>query len=208
MTLSDTRLLLCGNISQVGCSENLPIFFAYGLYHWPGCHVAWVTQLVVNKNFRRRYIATLLLQNLKFHPLFAVITAIGLASSHPASVNALAKFSRKYRALSDTYILRILIKLKDLSPQRLDLPFIAQNAKDILQTSPIQYIRDASSSLKGSIFEENPTPGIVSSAFTDFFVDHEEPLNILQTYIDAGRWCLGDLLDGHEFLIIVPVASA
>ncbi|KAH9482154.1 hypothetical protein JR316_0004249 [Psilocybe cubensis] len=160
----------------------------------PGCHAAWVTQLVVHKNFRRRYIATLLLQNLKLNPLFcdinAPIDAIGLASTHPASINTLAKFSY-------------------LSPGELDLSFISKNAREIMKASPVPYIRDASSHLKGSIFEKDlATRGVVSSAFTDFYVDHEEPLSTLKSYVDAGRWCLGDLLDGHEFLIIVPVAES
>lgn len=57
--------------------------------------VGWVTQLVVDVGVRRRWIATHLLQTLKTHELFANITAIGLASSHPASCTALAKYASK-----------------------------------------------------------------------------------------------------------------
>lgn len=55
----------------------------------------WITQLVVDKNFRRRYIATHLLQTLKDHDLFQNVTVVGLASSHPAACNALAKYAGK-----------------------------------------------------------------------------------------------------------------
>ena len=44
---------------------------------------------------RRRGIATRLLQTLKNDALFANVTAMGLASSHPASCTALAKSASK-----------------------------------------------------------------------------------------------------------------
>jgi hypothetical protein len=58
--------------------------------------VGWVTQLVVDASFRKRYIATLLLQTLKTHPLFYNITAIGLVSSHPVACGALSKYASKH----------------------------------------------------------------------------------------------------------------
>jgi hypothetical protein len=58
--------------------------------------VGWVTQLVVDASVRKRYIATLLLQTLKIHPLFYDITAIGLVSSHLAACNALSKYASKH----------------------------------------------------------------------------------------------------------------
>ena len=57
--------------------------------------VGWVSQLVVDMEVRRRYIATQLLQTLKTDELFANVTAMGLASSHPASCSALAKYASK-----------------------------------------------------------------------------------------------------------------
>ena len=44
---------------------------------------------------RRRYIATHLLQTFKTDELFVNVTAMGLASSHPASCAALAKYASK-----------------------------------------------------------------------------------------------------------------
>lgn len=57
--------------------------------------VGWVTQLVVDMRVRRRRIATQLLQTLKTDELFANVTAMGLASSHPASCTALATCASK-----------------------------------------------------------------------------------------------------------------
>jgi hypothetical protein len=62
--------------------------------------VGWITQLVVDKSVRKRYIATQLLQTLKDHNLFRNVTVVGLVSSHPAACNALAKYAGKLMLLS------------------------------------------------------------------------------------------------------------
>jgi len=80
-----------------------------------------------------------------------------------------------------------------------------ENASKVLDSSPVDYIKNLKPC--GSLFEEDCTTGNVSSLFTQFFVDHEEPLDALKTFKANERWCLGDLPEGHEFLIIVPVAS-
>lgn len=64
-------------------------------YHQIEGKVGWVTQLVVDIEVRRRWIATHLVQTLKKDKLFANVTAMGLASSHPASCSALAKYASK-----------------------------------------------------------------------------------------------------------------
>ena len=51
------------------------------------------------------------------------------------------------------------------------------------------------------------TPGMVSSVFTEFYVDHEEPLEVLGKFRAKGKWCLGDLLDGDEFLSLFSVSN-
>ncbi|KAF8812722.1 hypothetical protein BYT27DRAFT_6406453 [Phlegmacium glaucopus] len=154
------------------------------VWNYEGGVVGWVTQLVVDATVRRRYIATQLVQTLKTHELFRDITAIGLASSHPASVNALAKYS-------------------NIRVNMVDTNFISQNARKILAATPISYIKDTQ--LRGSIFEENCETRAVSCANTMFYIDHREPLEVLEDFKRQGRWCLGELLEGHEFLIIVPV---
>ena len=62
--------------------------------------------------------------------------------------------------------------------------------------------------LRGSLFKDvevAPEPGVISLVFTEFYVDHEEPLAALQTFKNTGKWSLGELLDGHEYLIILAV---
>lgn len=47
------------------------------------------------------------------------------------------------------------------------------------------------------------TDGTISSAYTEFFVDHNEPLEALEWVRENGHWSLGGLLDGYGFLLIV-----
>ncbi|KAG2029470.1 hypothetical protein BDR03DRAFT_880661, partial [Suillus americanus] len=85
-----------------------------------------------------------------------------------------------------------------------DLDFICGHAKGILEATPISYLKAAHP--KGMLFQENCNNGVVSSVFTEFYVDHAEPLAVLEQYKLKGQWCLGELLDGHEFLAIFPIA--
>jgi len=87
----------------------------------------------------------------------------------------------------------------------IDTDFIKQNAQEIFNVTPIEYLKDIK--LRGSLFE-NCSSGVISSVYTEFYVDHNEPLEALKVFKEAGRWPLGDLLDGHEFLVILPVKVA
>ena len=83
----------------------------------------------------------------------------------------------------------------------MDLDFIRNNAEAILRESPIEYVKDAE--LRGSLFDPEDTSGALSSVNTEFFVDHAEPLEVLD-WVRQGRvWPLGELLDGHEFLLMI-----
>jgi len=156
------------------------------IWDFDGGVVGWITQLVVEKNVRKRYIATQLLQTLKSHPLFQRVTLVGLVSSHPAACNALAKYA-------------------NANVHSIDLDFIRDNAKNVLAASDIGYLKAAQ--LRGNLFQEveEMDPGTVFSVFTEFYVDHKEPLEVLDKFRAKGKWCLGDLLDGHEFLALFPV---
>ena len=157
--------------------------------------------------FRRRYIATHLLQTLKTDELFANVSAMGLASSHPASCIALAKYASK-SFMSSIYhsVLSWLNEvLLDVKIENIDLSFCRENAKLICEASPVGYVH-AMQPL-GTLFEKDCTSGAISSVNTEFYVDHDEPLAALQTFKASGKWCLGELLEGHEFLVIVPVSS-
>jgi len=85
------------------------------------------------------------------------------------------------------------------------MDFIRDNAEGILASSSISYLRAAK--VTGSLFQEGCDSGAVSSVFTGFYVDHAEPLEALEQYKAIGQWCLGDLLDGHEFLAIFPMTA-
>ncbi|KAL9109901.1 MAG: hypothetical protein Q9227_005424 [Pyrenula ochraceoflavens] len=157
--------------------------------------VCWVTQLVVRRNYRRRGLATGLLRILRENG--ENDAAYGIASSHPAACMAAA------RAFGDGI-------------ESIDPNFIRLNSSLILRASPIRYIKTAR--LHGSLFTTTTngfnTTGtesrtdLVSSAHTDFFVDHTEPLQVLEDLQGQGRhWPLGELLDGHEFLLIIQQAG-
>jgi hypothetical protein len=82
---------------------------------------------------------------------------------------------------------------------------MTEHAAKILDSTPVNYLKGLKPS--GALFEEDCTNGNVSSVFTRFFVGHEEPLDALKVFKASGRWRFGDLPEGHEFLIIVPVVS-
>ena len=81
--------------------------------------------------------------------------------------------------------------------------FIRDNAEGITKASPISYVRDAE--LRGSLFDPEDTSGVISSVYTNFFVDHTEPLEALAWVKEGLDWPLGELLDGHEFLLMTEV---
>lgn len=91
----------------------------------------------------------------------------------------------------------------DYKIETLDLTFSQKHAKSILESSPVGYVK--SMELCGSLFGDNCTTGAISTVFTNFYVNHDEPLAALVVYIDKGKWHLGALLEGHEFLIIIPI---
>lgn len=86
--------------------------------------------------------------------------------------------------------------------EKLSLEFIAQHAQGIMEASPIEYIRQAK--LRGSLFDSTDSTGLVSGVDSSFFVDHSEPLEALQAVRDELEWPLGDLPDGHEYLLVIP----
>ncbi len=73
-----------------------------------------------------------------------------------------------------------------------------------MASSPIPYIREAE--LCGHLFDSE-SEGIVSGVNTHFLVDHEEPLEALSLVREIWEWPLGDLPDGHEYLLILPARS-
>ncbi|CAL1698875.1 unnamed protein product [Somion occarium] len=146
--------------------------------------VGWITQLVVHRDYRRRRIATCLLQRVRSHRLFSSVTIIGVTSTHPATCNAVA-------SLAGTPIGEV------------DLEFIREHGPSILSVSPVRYVQSAKQ--RGALFQDCPDEGVISTLDTDFPVDHGEPEAALETYINSGRWRLGKLPQRHEYLLILPM---
>ncbi|KAJ5938388.1 hypothetical protein N7466_001522 [Penicillium verhagenii] len=141
--------------------------------------VCWITQLVVDQHHRGKGLASGLLRTL----IQDSDHIYGVMSSHPAACLAAAKvFGRTI--------------------EKVDLDFIGKIASEVMSTSPIPYIRAAE--LCGTVFDANDSSGIVSGVNTKFFVDHTEPLEALAIVKDEWQWPLGKLLDGHEYLLILP----
>ena len=139
--------------------------------------VCWVTQLVVHRDYRKRGLATGLLNELRQEE----DDIYGLMSSHPTACVAAVKV---FRGTMNT------VKLN----------FIRDHAEGIIAASPISYVKDAK--LRGRLFESNDPSSIVSCVDTNFFVDHTEPLEALTWVREHRDWPLGELIDGHEFLLI------
>ncbi|MCJ1377439.1 hypothetical protein MMC17_000534 [Xylographa soralifera] len=149
-----------------------------------GRPVCWITQLVVNAAHRRQGLATRLLRKVREGEQD---WRFGILSSHPAA---------------------ILAALRAFGPgiEEVDLGVAREHACAIIRESPVTYVRMAK--LHGSLFERGVTDGAVSSADSGFWVDHQEPLDTLKAIRDRGRvWPFGELVDGHEFLLLVKAEA-
>ncbi|KAI9879999.1 MAG: hypothetical protein M1830_006116 [Pleopsidium flavum] len=140
--------------------------------------VCWITQLVVDRDYRERGLALGLLQMLKQDD----DGIYGLVSSHAAACLAATKvFGNGIAAVN--------------------LDFIREHGEAIMKASPVSYIKDAKPT--GNLFNPKAADGTVSCLNTSFFVDHTEPLEALEGIREQMDWPLGELIDGHEFLVIV-----
>ncbi len=158
--------------------------------------VCWVTQLVVHQDYRERGLATGLLNQLRHYD----DDIYGLMSSHPAACLAAAKTFESKRIF--IFVVNLMLNtIGSINTVRLD--FIKDHAEEIMKASPIRYVKDAK--LSGSVFDPEDTSGLVSSVDTGFWVDHTEPIEALAWARDVVDWPLGDLHDGHEFLLVVEV---
>lgn len=161
--------------------------------------VCWVTQLVTNTKYRCLGVATrnlLQLRSSKF-------TMYGLVSSHIAACITLAKCCGSEQLFFVCLLFGPTNHFRTIALpiDKLDLDFIKQNAKNIIETTPIQYLK--TSVLHGSLFSD-VNDGSISSVNTNFFVDHEKVLGYLRKYEELGRyWPLGELMEGHEYFIVV-----
>ncbi len=98
------------------------------------------------------------------------------------------------------------VRTSDQDISSVSLSYIQENAPKALQGSTVKYLRQAQ--LRGALFEVNVDDCGVSLADTTFYVDHDEPEEVLNSYVEQKKWCLGTLREGHEFLLVLPTASS
>ncbi|KAF7377736.1 hypothetical protein MSAN_00196600 [Mycena sanguinolenta] len=162
--------------------DNVIVGHAFAtVWNYNGSDICWITQLVVSPDYRRRGIATTLLHMLPGPGFNCAV--FGLASSHPAA--CLALFKRAYA-----------------NARKLDLNFIKEHGQKIIDTTNVSYLKGTQ--LRGTLFEGAAPAGAVSCVFTDFHVDHSEPLRARKSWEDRHDliWPLGALPAGHEFFCI------
>ena len=80
------------------------------------------------------------------------------------------------------------------------LGFIKEHVKEMMKASPIRDVKEAK--LRGRLFNPDDFSDLVSSVDTCFWVDHTEPLEALGWARGTVNWPLGELHDGHEFLVL------
>ncbi|KAF9239476.1 hypothetical protein BU15DRAFT_46740, partial [Melanogaster broomeanus] len=114
--------------------------------------IDWVNQLVVRTDYRQQGIATFLLV------IGLGYIAFWLVSSHSAACST--DPGRSYHSIR----------------------LIAVPAKQFLKSTPMEYLRRAG--LRGSLFGQGlaEASAVVSGVFTQFYVDHDEPLPTLKEY--------------------------
>nr|VWP00872.1 Uncharacterized protein [Ganoderma boninense] len=117
-------------------------------------------------------------------------------------------FATKWTAGSETvgWITQLVVDANHRQRiSAVNLSYIRENAPKALQSSTVKYLRNAQ--LRGALFESEVEDGAVSLADTTFYVDHGEPDEVLSSYTEQKKWCLGSLRKGHEFLLILPAVS-
>lgn len=156
----------------------------------------WVTQLVVHQDYRERGLATGLLNQLRhYHD-----DIYGLMSSHPAACLAAAKAFGSKRIF--VFVVNLILNVTG-SINTVQLNFIKEHAEEMMKASLIRYAKEAK--LRGRLFNPEDFSELVSSIDTGFWVDHTEPLEALGWARDTVDWPLGELHDGHEFLLVLEV---
>jgi len=129
----------------------------------------WITQLVVNKNYRRRGVAAHLIST----ALDGKDICAGLVTSHPYAVRALENACRK----------------------ACNVDFTFRWGQTILGICGVEYLREL------VVTNEN------CAVNTNFYVDHTEVNQIIERMGAEGRWFLGSLEDGEEFVAVVDLRS-
>lgn len=84
----------------------------------------------------------------------------------------------------------------------INLNLIRVNADDIIQASPISYVRDAK--LRGFLFNGfDASTVLVCGVDNNFFVDHKEPEETLNSIYTTKKWLFGILPEFHEYFLVL-----
>jgi hypothetical protein len=117
----------------------------------------------------------------------------GILSSHPAAIMA-------------------ALRAFGYGLEGVDPYLIEKHARDVMDASLVEYVKTAA--LYGSLFEKpgcweivQDTENVVSCAFTEFWVDHKEPLAVLEEVRKTRHWPLGENPEGHEYVVLIKGAT-
>ncbi|KAI5845292.1 hypothetical protein DFP73DRAFT_513051 [Morchella snyderi] len=161
--------------------------YAFGT-RWPlnerDGDVCWITQVVVDRNYRGVGLATTLLSKFKT----STDVLYGIMSQHPAAIMALK------RAVLGTGI------------SYHDLSYTQAYAREVLQKSIIEAHKDVV--LRGTLFHEiacNPgDDGIVCCVETNLMLTHDDALSALRYLEQRGKsWDFGQLHNGLGFIALI-----
>jgi len=107
----------------------------------------------------------------------------GILSSHPAAILAALRAFRR-------------------GVEEVDLSVVKNYVPAIMQSSPVAYVKAAKP--VGSLFDQGCESGSICCADTGLWVDHAEPLAVLDQVRGKGvQWPFGELPEGCEFLVFV-----
>ncbi|KAF2687255.1 hypothetical protein K458DRAFT_415517 [Lentithecium fluviatile CBS 122367] len=147
---------------------------------YEGRQICLVTQLCVKPEFRRKGVATQLLSKLKEDERGV---GFGILGSHPAAIMAaLWGFGNGL--------------------ENVDLGVVKKHAHELMATSPVDYVKNAilSGSLLGGDGDGEPekrSDGSICCAITNFYVEHKEPIAVLEEVRKTEDWplvsCLRDM---------------
>lgn len=111
----------------------------------------------------------------------------GILSSHPAAVLA-------------------ALRAWGSGVEQVDLDVVRDRAEDIMAASPVHYVLSAK--LRGSLFGDEGRDGGVCCTDTGFWVDHAEPLAVLECVKERREWPFGALPEGCEWLVLIADEAA
>ena len=92
---------------------------------------------------------------------------------------------------------------QDLHVGSVDTKFIQDNTRKILAATPIPRLKKRP--LHGSLFEDDCVTNAVSLINTQFYVNQSQALEALDNYKKEKQWCLGDLFEGHEYVLVLKL---